>query len=138
VDDTGGLWCLGAVSQRPLSDFVGTGCEERAKVEDLAHGDNDLWEGGLGLQLLALLERGLLGIEGGKALLETDRDWEDWVAWGVLLDPFGNTWEMLVLLAEVILLTQVDEVDDWLGGEEEERVDDFDLLRVSNDSTKKV
>jgi hypothetical protein len=34
---------------------------------------------------------------------------------------------MLVLLSDVVFLAQIDEVDDWLGGEEEERVDDFDL-----------
>jgi hypothetical protein len=35
---------------------------------------------------------------------------------------------VLVLLADVILLGQVDQVDDWLGGEEEDWVDDLDLL----------
>jgi hypothetical protein len=34
---------------------------------------------------------------------------------------------MLVLLADVILLAEVDEIDDGLGREEEKRVDDLDL-----------
>jgi hypothetical protein len=34
---------------------------------------------------------------------------------------------MLVLLAHVVLLAEVDEVDDRLGRQEEERVDDLDL-----------
>jgi hypothetical protein len=34
---------------------------------------------------------------------------------------------MLVLLADVILLAEVDEEDDRLGRKEEERVDDLDL-----------
>jgi len=34
---------------------------------------------------------------------------------------------MLVLLADVVLLAQVDKSDDGLGGEEEERVDVLDL-----------
>jgi hypothetical protein len=34
---------------------------------------------------------------------------------------------MLILLADVILLAQVDQIDDRLGCEEEKRVDDFDL-----------
>ena len=34
---------------------------------------------------------------------------------------------MLVLLADVVLLAEVDQVDDGLCGEEEERVDNFDL-----------
>lgn len=36
---------------------------------------------------------------------------------------------MLVFLADVVFLAEVDEVDDWFGGEEEERVDYFDLRR---------
>ena len=34
---------------------------------------------------------------------------------------------MLVLLSDIVLLAQVDEVDDRLGGQKEERVDKFDL-----------
>jgi hypothetical protein len=34
---------------------------------------------------------------------------------------------MLVLLADEVLLAEVDEEDNGLGGEEEERVDDLDL-----------
>jgi hypothetical protein len=34
---------------------------------------------------------------------------------------------MLVLLADVVFLREVDEEDDWLGSEQEERVDGFDL-----------
>jgi len=135
VDNTSGLWCLGTVPECPLSDLIGTGCEERTKVEDLAHGGNDLGQGRLGLQLLALLQSGGLGVEGGQALLEADRDWDDGVARSVLLDPFSDAWEMLVLLADVVLLAQVDEVDNWLGGKEEERVDDLDLLYVNYRST---
>jgi hypothetical protein len=36
---------------------------------------------------------------------------------------------MLVLLADVVFLAQVDEVDDWLGCQEEEWVDELDLSR---------
>ena len=35
--------------------------------------------------------------------------------------------EVLVLLADVVLLREVDEVDDGFGAEEEEWVDGFDL-----------
>jgi hypothetical protein len=34
---------------------------------------------------------------------------------------------VLVLLADIVLLAEVDEEDDRLGGQEEERVDDLDL-----------
>jgi hypothetical protein len=45
----------------------------------------------------------------------------------VLLDPGVDFGEVLVLLPQVVLLREVDEVDDGLGGEQHERVDDFDL-----------
>ena len=45
----------------------------------------------------------------------------------MFLDPFSNLWEMLVLLADIILFAQVDEVDHRFGGEKEERIDNFDL-----------
>jgi hypothetical protein len=45
----------------------------------------------------------------------------------VLLDPGSDLGQVLVLLADVVLLAKVDEVDDGLGRKEEERVDDLDL-----------
>lgn len=45
----------------------------------------------------------------------------------MLLDPCSNLGQVLVLLADVVLLAEVDEVDDGLGRKEEERVDDLDL-----------
>jgi len=47
----------------------------------------------------------------------------------MLLDPLGNLGKMLVLLADVVPLRQVDKVDDGLGRQEEERVDDLNLKR---------
>jgi hypothetical protein len=54
-------------------------------------------------------------------------DGNDRVTWSVGLDPFGDLGEMLVLLADVVLLAQVDKGYDGLSGEEEERVDVLDL-----------
>lgn len=45
----------------------------------------------------------------------------------MLLDPFHDLCQVLVLLSDVVFFAQVNEVYDWLGCEEEERVDDFDL-----------
>jgi len=45
----------------------------------------------------------------------------------VLFDPFGNLGEILVLLANVVFFAEVDQIDYWLGSEEEERVNYFDL-----------
>ena len=45
----------------------------------------------------------------------------------MFLDPFSNLGQVLVLLSDIVLLAQVDKVYDWFRGEEEERVDDFDL-----------
>ena len=37
----------------------------------------------------------------------------------MFLDPFGNLWEVLVLLPDVIFFAEIDEVNDRLSAEEE-------------------
>ena len=48
----------------------------------------------------------------------------------MLFAPFGNLGEILVLFPDIILLRQVDEINDRLRGQEEQRVDDLDLRVV--------
>ena len=45
----------------------------------------------------------------------------------MLFDPLCYFWEMFVLLTDVVLFTEIDKVNDWFGGEEEERIYDFNL-----------
>ena len=47
----------------------------------------------------------------------------------MLLDPFGNLGQVLVLLAEVVFLAEIDQVDDGLGRQKEERVNYLNLIR---------
>jgi hypothetical protein len=110
-----------------LPDLIGTGCEEAAKVESLAHSDDNLGQDGLGTNSLLLFSRLLIG-HGSEALLICDGDGDDRVASSVLFDPLRDLGQVLVLLADVVLLTEVDEEDDGLGREKEERVDDLDLV----------
>ena len=49
----------------------------------------------------------------------------------MLLDPFGNLGQVLVLLAEVVFLAEIDQVDDGLGRQKEERVNYLNLIRVT-------
>lgn len=49
----------------------------------------------------------------------------------MLLAPLRDLGEVLVLLPDVILLGKIDQIDDGLGAEQEERVDDLDLLTLS-------
>lgn len=49
----------------------------------------------------------------------------------MFFDPFGDFGEVFVFLADVVFFAEVDEVDDWFGGEEEEGVDYFHLVRSS-------
>ncbi|CRK18840.1 hypothetical protein BN1708_003185 [Verticillium longisporum] len=130
VNDTGGARGLGAVAQGPLPDLVRAGREEAAEVERLAHLDDELGKGRVSANLLLLLEGLLLGLEAAEALLVGNGDGDDGVASGVLLDPLGDLGEMLVLLADVVTLGEVNEVDDRLGRQEEERVDDLDLREL--------
>ena len=48
----------------------------------------------------------------------------------MFLDPFGNLWEIFVLLPDVIFLAEIDEVNDGLSAEKEERIYDFDLIKT--------
>jgi hypothetical protein len=113
VNNTSGLWSLGASTDSPLTDLISTGCEETAELEGLTHGGNGLGKRGLGVKVLQLLGS-LFVRHDGKTLLELDGDGDDRVARGIGLDPFSDLGQMLVLLADVVLLAQVDKVDDRL------------------------
>jgi hypothetical protein len=113
VNNTSGLRSLGASTDSPLTDLIRTGCEETAELEGLAHGGNGLGKRGLGVEVLQLLGSLFVGHD-SKTLLELDGDGDDRVARGICLDPFSDLGQMLVLLADVVLLTQVDEVDNRL------------------------
>lgn len=127
MNDTGSLRGLGAVADGPLPDLVGTGGEERAQVQRLTHGDDGLGQSRRSTNVLALLVNLRLGLETRETLFEADGDGNDGVTSGVLLDPLGNLGKVLVLLANVVPLAQVDEVDDGLGGKKEEGVDCLNL-----------
>ncbi len=64
--------------------------------------------------------RRVLGSFGGNAGEGAQR-------WPTHEDPLGYFVKPLVLLAGVVLLREVDEVDDGLGREELERVEELDL-----------
>ena len=129
VDDTCRLRRLRALADRPLPDLVRARREEAVQVQDLPHRRDDLGQRRLGAELLALFVR--LGLaERRQALLEGHGQRNDRVARRVRLDPFGDLGQVLVLLPDVVLLAEVDEEDDGLGGQEEQRVNDFDLRAV--------
>ena len=122
--------CLGgftSLPDSPLPHFVGTGSEEAREIQLLPHGGDDFWQSRLRTKLLALFLRFGIVFTAGKAFLEGNGDRDYGVTGCVLLDPFGDFGKMLVLLADVVLLAEVDEVDHGLGGQQEERVDDLDL-----------
>ena len=118
----------GAQAYGPLPHLVGARGEEAAEGEGLAHGEDDLRQARLGAEALALGGDLGLGVEAREAVLEDDGERDDGVAGRVLLDPGVDLGQVLVLLPQVVLLGEVDEVDDRLGGEEHERVDYFDLV----------
>lgn len=119
MDDTSRLRRLGAVSDSPLADLIGSGGEEAAEVQDLAHGGDNLRKGGLDAERLQFSFDLLLCLKAGQTLLEADGYGEDRVSSSVLLKPLGNLAEMLVLLANIVLLAEVDQVHDGLSAKEE-------------------
>jgi hypothetical protein len=112
-----------------LSDLVGANCEEAAQVHHLAHSDDDLRQGRLGAEFLALFLG--VGFKTGKSILEGDREWDNRISRRVGLDPLGNLGEILVLLPDIVLLAEVDKVDHWLCSQKEKRVDDFHLVALT-------
>lgn len=127
VNDTSGSRRLDTLTDSPLTDLILTSGEETGQVQGSTHGSDDLRQTRLGLELLALLESGSLVTEKGEALLELSRDGEDRRSSGVLLDPLEDLGEVLVLLADVISLAQVDKVHNGLGSEKEQGVDNLNL-----------
>lgn len=127
VDDTGSGGRLDALANGPLTNLVFTSGEEAGQVQGLTHGSDDLGQTGLGVQLLALLKSGSVIIHECQALLELSRDGKNRGTGRFLLDPLENLGKVLVLLADVISLAQVDKIHNGLGSEEEQGVDDLDL-----------
>jgi len=130
MNDTSSLGRLCAVTYCPLPNLVRTGCKEAAKVESLAHSGDDLGQRGLGAEILALLSSLFLG-HGTETLFKGNGDRDDWITLCILLDPLSDLGKVLVLLADVVLLAEVDEEDNGLSGKEEERIDDLDLQLIS-------
>ena len=130
MDDTRSSWCLKTLPDSPLTDLIRTGGEETGQVEGRTHGGNHLGKTRLGSQLLALLLSSSVTAHKSQALLEGSRDRDQRIPRRVLLDPLEHLGKVLVLLADVVLLAKVNEVDDRLSRKKEERVDGFDLLRI--------
>ncbi|MCV5085101.1 hypothetical protein OFB78_31360, partial [Escherichia coli] len=72
-----------------LANLIGTGGEERAEVEGLAHLDNNLGQSRLGANLLALLGSLGLGLEAREAIVKGEGEGNDGMTFGVLVDLGG-------------------------------------------------
>lgn len=122
-----GLGRFTSLAYSPLPHFIRTGSEEASEIQLLPHGRDDLRQRRFRTKLLALFLRFGLVFAAGEAFLEGHGDRDYGVTGCVLFDPLGNFGKVLVLLADVVFLAEVDEVDHRLGGQQEKRVDDLDL-----------
>jgi hypothetical protein len=113
MNDACRLRRLGPIPNGPLAYLVWASGKEASKVQRLPHRYDDFWQSGLNSEILAF-RLGFFVSHAGKALLEADGNRQDRVACSMLLNPLGDLAEMLVLLPDVVFLTQVDEVYDWL------------------------
>lgn len=127
VDNTSSGGSLGALTDGPLTDLISTSGEEATQVQSSTHGSDNLGKARLGAKLLALLSSGSIITHQGKTLLEAGRDGQNGRTLRVLLDPVEQRGEVLVLLANVVLLAQVDQVHTGLGSQQEERVNSLNL-----------
>lgn len=134
VNNTSGSRCFNALANSPLTNLILTSGEEAAEVQRSAHFLDDRGESGQFLLLLQLIALGLFVLGGfvgleSQFLLKLSRDKlnrERQVSVGVF-QPIVNTCEVLVLLALEVLLAQVDEIHNRLGGKEEQWVNDLNL-----------
>lgn len=130
MNNTRGSWCLDTLSDCPLTDLIRTRGEETGQVENLAHGGDHLGKTRLGTDLLAFFLDGSFVAHKSQALFEACRDGDQRLPARVSLDPLEDLGKVLVLLAEIVLLAQVDQVDRRLGCQKEEGVDNFHLIII--------
>lgn len=141
MDDSGSLGRLCPLPDGPCSNLVGSTGEEPDQVQTSIPGRGDLAQRAGGSDLLLLLPSFLLA-HVLEPLFERDREGDQEITRVVLVDPSLDLGQPLVLLSDVVSLGQVDEVDDGLGREELETVDDLDLAcdeqieRISTCSSK--
>ena len=121
------LRCLRPPSNSPLPDLIRPRREKTPQLQRLPHREYNLGQRTLRAQAFQLLLFLARSLEAAESFFEGDGDGDDGVSRGVEFHPLGDLGEVLVLLADVVALAQVDEVDDRFCGEEEEGVDYFDL-----------
>lgn len=126
VNASGGLWRLGALKNGPGLDLIWSGREEVFQLQCLVAGHNDLVQHalafrfrleGLALQIVLL----------AQLLLEGTREGDEQCTRVVFVDPLLDLGQPLVLLANEVLVRQIHQVDDRLGGQEQILVQCLDL-----------
>jgi len=118
VNAPGGLRCLGALLHGPGLHLIRSGSEEVLQLQALVARHDDLLQHALalGLRLVGLaLQLVLLG----HLLLEGPREGDQQGSRIVLVDPFLDLRQPLVLLPDEVLVGEVHQVDHRLGGQEQ-------------------
>ena len=121
------MWRLRPLPNRPCAYLAGSAREVANEVEGGVACGGDLAQRAVRADLLLLLGALLVRLHESETLLERDREGDEGVAGVVLVDPGLDLREPFVLLADVVLLGEVDEVGDGLGGEQLQTVYDVDL-----------
>lgn len=120
------LWRLGALQNGPSLNLIGSRGEEVLQLQCLVAGHNDLVQHALAFRLR--LERlALQVILLAQLLLKGAREGYEQCTRIVLIDPFLNLRQPLVLLAYEVLIRQIHQIDDRLGGQEQILVQRLDL-----------
>mmetsp|Transcript_106 Transcript_106/g.273 ORF Transcript_106/g.273 Transcript_106/m.273 type:complete len:437 (+) Transcript_106:1044-2354(+) len=127
VNRTGGLRCLGPLSNLPALDLIRASCHELDQVHRLEPGLNDLRERTRHLVLLAV-DLPLVLRHVRQRLLQRPRKGNHRTPGRMLLNPGMHLGQPLVLLPLVVLLRQVDQVHHRLGRDELHHVQPLNLL----------
>eukprot|EP00128_Syssomonas_multiformis_P014504 Colp12_sorted_trinity150504_noHs@17265 len=129
VNLASGLGCLVALADSPGLDLIRAGSEEVLKLEGLETCSHNLGQHGGGTSLLRV--RLTLSLAHVKPLsLESTGEGDDEITLVAVINPVLDLGKPLVLLADVVRLRKVNKVDDRLGSDEKELVENLDLLSI--------
>lgn len=116
MDHPSRLRCFGSIPYSPLSDFVCSSGEEAPQIHHCPHSCDDFRQRRLRTKLFTFFRSFGIVLKPCKTLFESHRERQYGIACGICFYPFSDLGKMFVLLTNVVLFTEVDKEDDWLGG----------------------
>lgn len=130
------LRCFRALLDGPGFHFVRTGSEEVLQLQRLVTGQDDLLQVGGRFVVFGVFLSQRIVLKICPVVLKDAREGNDGRTGIVLVHPVLDLGQPLVLLADVVGLRQIHQIDDGLRGQEQVLVQNIDLEGMSGDRSK--